>query len=119
MRTAAAMLIRKSTFRSNLTSYLRCGEDVQLNLDLREKLKGRVMLCPHGGVALKVTRAENHEAGNNSRHCENETRRRLFSIMPRRNITSGTLNERRAHLYQTGDGKRTQSLTCNKPRPKI
>ena len=81
--TAAVMLIRKSTFREHPfdESYLRCGEDVQLNLDLREKLKGRVMLCPGmSGVHLEsTTRAENHEAGNNSRDiAKMKTRRRLF-----------------------------------------
>ena len=81
--TAAVMLIRKSTFKEQPfdESYLRCGEDVQLNLDLREKLKGRVMLCPGmSGVHLgSATRAENNETGNTSGDiAKMKTRRRLF-----------------------------------------
>ena len=81
--TAAAMLIRKSTFKEQPfdESYLRCGEDVQLNLDLREKLKGRVMLCPGmSGVHLEsATRAENNEAGNTSADiAKMKIRRSLF-----------------------------------------
>ena len=81
--TAAVMLIRKSTFREHPLdeSYLRCGEDVQLNLDLREKLKGRVMLCPGmSGVHLEsATRAENNEAGNTSADiAKMKIRRNLF-----------------------------------------
>ena len=81
--TAAVMLIRKSTFdeRPLDESYLRCGEDVQLNLDLREKLKGRVMLCPGmSGVHLEsATRAENNEAGNISADiAKMKIRRNLF-----------------------------------------
>ena len=81
--SAAVMLIRKSTFKEQPfdESYLRCGEDVQLNLDLREKLKGRVMLCPGmSGVHLEsATRAENDETGNTSRDiAKMKTRRRLF-----------------------------------------
>ena len=78
--SAAVMLIRKSTFKEQPfdESYLRCGEDVQLNLDLREKLKGRVMLCPGmSGVHLEsATRAENNEAGNTPRDIEKMKRRR-------------------------------------------
>jgi len=81
--TAAVMLIRKSTFKEQPfdESYLRCGEDVQLNLDLRENLKGRVMLCPGmSGVHLEsATRAENDEVGNTSVDiAKMKTRRRLF-----------------------------------------
>ena len=81
--TAAVMLIRKSTFKEHPfdESYLRCGEDVQLNLDLREKLKGRVMLCPGmSGVHLEsATRAENNEAGNISADiAKMKIRRNLF-----------------------------------------
>ena len=81
--TAAAMLIRKNTFEERPLdeSYLRCGEDVQLNLDLREKLKGRVMLCPGmSGVHLEsTTRAENNETGNTAEDiAKMKTRRRLF-----------------------------------------
>ena len=81
--TAAAMLIRKSTFNQQPfdESYSRCGEDVQLNLDLREKLQGRVMLCPGmSGVHIEsATRAENDESGNTSEDLvKMRTRRRLF-----------------------------------------
>ena len=54
---------------------------MQLNLDLREKLKGRVMLCPGmSGVHLEsATRAENNEAGNTSGDiAKMKTRRHLF-----------------------------------------
>ena len=81
--TAAVMLIRKSIFKEQPfdESYLRCGEDIQLNLDLREKLKGRVMLCPGmSGIHLEsATRAQNNEAGNTSEDiAKMKTRRRLF-----------------------------------------
>ena len=81
--TAAVMLIRKSTFEERPLdeSYLRCGEDVQLNLDLREKLKGRVMLCPGmSGVHLEsATRAKKNETGNNSADiAKMKIRRNLF-----------------------------------------
>ena len=81
--TAAVMLIRKSTFKEHPfdEGYLRCGEDVQLNLDLREKLKGRVMLCPGmSGVHLEsATRAENNETGNISADiAKMKIRRNLF-----------------------------------------
>ena len=82
--TAAVMLIRKSTFKEQPfdESYLRRGEDVQLNLDLREKLKGRVMLCPGmSGVHLEsATRAENNEAGNTPRDIEKMKRRRQLFL---------------------------------------
>ena len=54
--TGAVMLVRKSTFNQQPfdESYIRCGEDVQLNLDLREA-EGRVMLCPGmSGFTSKV-----------------------------------------------------------------
>ena len=81
--TGALMLIRKSTFKEQPfdESYIRCGEDVQLNLDIREKLKGRVMLCPGmSGVHLEsTTRAENNETGNTAEDiAKMKTRRRLF-----------------------------------------
>ena len=81
--TAAVMLIRKSTFKEQPfdESYSRCGEDVQLNLDLRGKLKGRVMLCPGmSGVHLEsATRADHNEAGNDPGDvAKMKTRRRLF-----------------------------------------
>ena len=81
--TAALMLVRKSTFNQQPfdESYNRCGEDVQLNLDLREKLQGKVMVCPGmSGVHIEsATRAENHESGNTSEDLvKMRTRRRLF-----------------------------------------
>ena len=81
--SAAAMLVRKSTFDEQPfdESYLRCGEDVQLSLDLREKLKGKVMLCPDmSGIHLEsATRAKNNEAGNTSEDITKmKTRRRMF-----------------------------------------
>ena len=81
--TAAVMLVRKSTFKQQPfdESYNRCGEDVQLNLDLREKLQGKVMLCPGmSGVHIEsATRAENDESGNTSEDLvKMRTRRRLF-----------------------------------------
>ena len=81
--TAAVMLVRRSTFNQQLfdENYKRCGEDVQLNLDLREKLNGKVMLCPGmSGVHIEsATRAENDESGNTSEDLvKMRTRRRLF-----------------------------------------
>ena len=68
--TGALMLVRRSTFNQQPfdESYIRCGEDVQLNLDLREKLKGRVMLCPGmSGVHIEsATRKKAGETGNTS-----------------------------------------------------
>ena len=81
--TGALMLIRKSTFCKQPfnESYIRCGEDVELNLDLREKFKGRVMLCPGmSGIHLEsFTRTKNNEYGNNSEDLvKMRTRRRSF-----------------------------------------
>ncbi len=81
--TAAVMLIRKKTFDQQPfdESYKRCGEDVQLNLDLREKLKGRVVICPEmSGIHIEsATRAENDETGNTSEDLvKMRTRRRIF-----------------------------------------
>ena len=81
--TGALILIRRSTFRKQPfeESYQRCGEDVQLNLDLREKLKGKVMLCPGmSGIHIEsATRSENNETGNTSEDLvKMRTRRRLF-----------------------------------------
>tara|TARA_Y100001933_G_C18993295_1_gene561472 strand:+ start:1040 stop:1921 length:882 start_codon:yes stop_codon:yes gene_type:complete len=81
--TGALMLIRRSTFSKHPfeESYQRCGEDVQLNLDLREKLKGKVMLCPGmSGIHIEsATRSENNETGNTSEDLvKMRTRRRLF-----------------------------------------
>lgn len=81
--TGALILIRRSTFSKQPfeESYQRCGEDVQLNLDLREKLKGKVMLCPGmSGIHIEsATRSENNETGNTSEDlAKMRTRRRLF-----------------------------------------
>ena len=81
--TGALILVRRSTFRKQPfeESYQRCGEDVQLNLDLREKLKGKVMLCPGmSGIHIEsATRSENNETGNTSEDLvKMRTRRRLF-----------------------------------------
>ena len=81
--TAAFMMIRKTTFNQQPfdESYKRCGEDVQFNLDLREKLQGKVILCPSmSGVHIgSATRAENDESGNTSEDLvKMRTRRRLF-----------------------------------------
>mgnify|MGYP002032606919 CR=1 FL=1 len=77
------MLVRKSTFNQQPfdENYIRCGEDVQLNLDLREKLKGRVMLCPgmSGVHTESATRKKAGETGNTSEDLVRmKTRRRLF-----------------------------------------
>ena len=117
--TGALMLVRKSTFKEQPfdESYIRCGEDVQLNLDLREKLKGRVMLCPGmSGVHLEsATRAEKNEAGNTSGDITKmKTRRRLFldqasreqlrvelSMSAREHIlTKEAMEQERNHLHQ-------------------
>ena len=81
--TGAMMLVRKSTFNQQPfeEGYKRCGEDVQLNLDLRENLQGKVMICPGmSGVHIQSsTRAENNEEGNTSEDLvKMRTRRRLF-----------------------------------------
>ena len=81
--TGAMMLVRKSTFSQQPfeEGYKRCGEDVQLNLDLRENLQGKVMICPGmSGVHIQSsTRAENNEEGNISEDLvKMRTRRRLF-----------------------------------------
>ena len=46
--TAAVALIPRQTFLqlSLNENYQRCGEDVEFNLDLRQKLNGHVFLCP-------------------------------------------------------------------------
>ena len=81
--TGAMMLVRKKTFSQQPfeESYKRCGEDVQLNLDLRENLQGKVMICPSmSGVHIQsATRAEIGETGNTSEDLvKMRTRRRLF-----------------------------------------
>ena len=81
--TGALILIRRSTFSKQPfeESYKRCGEDVHLNLDLREKLQGKVMLCPGmSGVHIEsATRSENNETGNTSEDLvKMRSRRRLF-----------------------------------------
>ena len=81
--TGALILIRRSTFSKQPfeESYHRCGEDVQLNLDLREKLQGKVVVCPGmSGIHIEsATRSENNETGNTSEDLvKMRTRRRLF-----------------------------------------
>ena len=81
--TGAMILVRSSTFSKQTfeESYKRCGEDVQLNLDLRENLQGKVMICPGmSGIHISsATRAENDETGNISEDLvKMRTRRRLF-----------------------------------------
>ena len=81
--TGAMILVRKSTFSQQPfeESYKRCGEDVQLNLDLRENLKGKVLLCPGmSGIHIRsATREEKDETGNISEDLvKMRTRRRLF-----------------------------------------
>ena len=81
--TGALILVRRSTFRKQPfeESYQRCGEDVQFNLDVREKLQGKVMLCPGmSGVHIEsATRSENNETGNTSEDLvKMRSRRRLF-----------------------------------------
>ena len=81
--TGALILVRKSTFNQHPfeESYQRCGEDVQLSLDLREKLQGKVILCPGmSGIHIEsATRSENDETGNTSEDVvKMRTRRRLF-----------------------------------------
>ena len=117
--SGALMLVRKSTFKEQPfdENYVRCGEDVQLNLDLREKLKGRVMLCPGmSGVHLEsATRADNNEAGNDPGDvAKMKTRRRLFldqasqeqlrvelSMSAREHIfTKEVMEKERNHLHQ-------------------
>lgn len=81
--TGALILVRRSTFNKQPfeESYQRCGEDIQLNLDLREKLQGKVMLCPGmSGIHIEsATRSENNEGGDTSEDLvKMRTRRRLF-----------------------------------------
>ena len=68
--TAAVALVRRDIFsqiRLN-ESYQRCGEDVEFNLDLRQKLQGHILLCPQlSGIHIEsATRAETGEKGNTS-----------------------------------------------------
>ena len=81
--TAAVVLIPRQTFLqlSLNENYQRCGEDVELNLDLRQKLNGHVFLCPglSGIHAESATRAEQGEMGNTSEDLVKlRTRRRHF-----------------------------------------
>lgn len=81
--TAAVALIPRKTFLqlSLNENYQRCGEDVELNLDLRQKLNGHVFLCPglSGVHAESATRAEQGETGNTSEDLVKlRTRRRHF-----------------------------------------
>ena len=117
--TGAVMLVRKSTFNQQPfdESYIRCGEDVQLNLDLREKLKGKVMLCPgmSGVHKESATRKKAGETGNSSEDLVRmKTRRRLFlekatpeqlraelSITTKERLfTKEAMDEERSHLLQ-------------------
>ena len=81
--TAAVALIPRKTFLqlSLNENYQRCGEDVEFNLDLRQKLNGHVFLCPglSGVHAESATRAEQGETGNTSEdQIKLRTRRRHF-----------------------------------------
>ena len=81
--TGAMILMHRSTFSQQPfeESYKRCGEDIQLNLDLRENLQGKVMICPGmSGIHISsATRTENDETGNISEDLvKMRTRRRLF-----------------------------------------
>ena len=81
--TAALAMIPRQTFlRLNLNeNFQRCGEDVELNLDLRQNLNGHVFLCPglSGIHAESATRAEQGETGNTSEdQVKLRTRRRQF-----------------------------------------
>ena len=81
--TAAVALIPRKTFLqlSLNENYQRCGEDVEFNLDLRQKLNGHVFLCPglSGVHAESATRAEQGETGNISEdQIKLRTRRRHF-----------------------------------------
>jgi len=135
--TAAVMLIRKTTFIQQPfdESYNRCGEDVQLNLDLREKLKGRVMLCPSmSGVHIEsATRAENDESGNTSEDLvKMRTRRRLFleqasaeqlrvelSMATREQaFTKEVMAMERNHLRQQREAQREKTDLVNLEREK-
>ena len=81
--TAAVVLMQRDTFlklRFNET-YQRCGEDVELNLDLRQSLLGQVLLCPEmsGIHAESSTRQELGESGSTSQDLvQMRARRRLF-----------------------------------------
>ena len=81
--TAALMLVERKIFQKQPfdESYTRCGEDVQLNLDLRRDMQGRAFLCPgmSGIHAESATRSENDEWGNASEDLvKMRTNRRLF-----------------------------------------
>ena len=81
--TAAVALIPRKTFLqlSLNENYQRCGEDVEFNLDLRQKLNGHVFLCPglSGVHAESATRAEQGETENTSEdQIKLRTRRRHF-----------------------------------------
>ena len=81
--TAAVTLIPRHTFlQLNLNeNYERCGEDVELNLDLRQNLQGHVFLCPGlSGIHFEsATRSEQGETGNTSEDLiKLRTRRQHF-----------------------------------------
>ena len=111
--TGAMILMRKSTFSQQPfeESYKRCGEDVHLNLDLRENLQGKVMICPGmSGIHISsATRTENDETGNISEDLvKMRTRRRLFleKASPEQ-LRSELLMATREHTF-------TQEATANK-----
>ena len=68
--TAAVAIMRRELYLKILLnqSYQRCGEDVEFNLDLRQKHQGQVLLCPtlSGVHDESATRAETGEKGNTS-----------------------------------------------------
>ena len=111
--TGAMILMHKSTFSQQPfeENYKRCGEDVQLNLDLREKLQGKVMICPSmSGIHINsATRTENDETGNISEDLvKMRTRRRSFlEKASREQLRSELLMATREHLF-------TQEATANK-----
>ena len=111
--TGAMILVRRSTFSQQPfeDSYKRCGEDVQLNLDLRENLQGKVMICPSmSGIHISsATRTENDETGNVSEDIvKMRSRRRLFleKASPEQ-LRSEVLMASREHIF-------TQKAIANK-----
>ncbi len=81
--TGALTLIRRNTFLSILfnENYNVCGEDVELCLDIREKLGQKIVLCSDfsGIHFISTTRKEKNQFGNNSEDlCLMRQRRRKF-----------------------------------------
>tara|TARA_Y100001968_G_scaffold252575_1_gene238100 strand:- start:1177 stop:2082 length:906 start_codon:yes stop_codon:yes gene_type:complete len=68
--TGALLLIKRSTFLKIKFNekYKVCGEDVELCLDIRDKLNLRVVYCPQfsGIHTVSTTRKEKGQYGNNS-----------------------------------------------------